>query len=1522
VTTPVRRNIRMPHLSFHLLGTPLLEQDGEPLRIVRRRALATAVYLAKTGQRHNREQLMAIFWPDHAAADARADLRRTLHVLRRAFGGDRLESHAGFVQWVAGEDCWLDVDEFHQLQVACTQHDHPPDAICDRCLPLLARAANLYRDEFLAGFSLPDSPPFDAWQFFERERLRAEAADVLSRLIHGYTEQHDYVAAIGYAHRRLVLDPLDEESHRCLMELYAASGQAAAAYRQYNQCLHLLQNELNLTPSPETDDLLRTIRERAEPTQRTVDDLKPEHLVTQSEDAIEHLPAKDEIRLVTVASIGLLERAYNVVDPALDEMLADMQSLTAIVDELASRFDGQCQSSVSEDLLLFFGVDHVREDDAERGVRAALAVTRVADEQGLAVQAGVNSGMAYIRRPAVGETAEFQVMGPVINLATRLRNRAEPGQVLVGAGTYRPTRGAFQYDTLAMALPGIQGTVPAYQLQRPYTHPTKTRGIEGLHAEMIGRHGDLNTLRTLLSDVATGRRGRLVSIVADAGVGKSRLVAEARQLAEANVFRWLEGRSQSLTASTGYGLFTDMLSDYLSRQAAHSSTADALLGLLLRFQQAGQLSDEEVEEMGPLLGRLLCLRFESDWDTRLNEVTAEHLRRRTLQVLRRLCRLLAIEQPLALVCEDLHWADPLSLDVIGALMETLADVPILLLAVYRPDEAQADGQLIALARRRCPDLFTVVELRALDEEESRQLVASLLAIDALPSSMRSLITDKAQGNPLYLEEVVRTLIDGDVLYRDGDRWRARRLLASVTVPATLQSIILSRIDRLAPVKKTYLQAAAVLGRLFRPRLVDAIAGSAAAHDTTLAGLVQDALVFQERAVPEPEYSFHHVLVRDAIYQDLPRGDRIRLHRQAGQAIEALYARHLQPQIELVAHHYDLGDDAEKAIHYLLLAGRKAQANYLNQEACASFERALARLDALEPTALHQRQRLDALERLGELQTMLEDFAEAETLLHQAVALATDLALPPRQRVQPILSLCQLYNSTGDIMAQLEQCERGLALIDDLDAPMEFVVLKTYQSTAFSGRDDWRSAISSVGEIVDILPDLPYSGHLIDVWFSAVLWCRLTKHVAWGFDLIDSVLDEALRRRDHWTVAQLHLHSRVFLYETVGDSTSVLSSILAAERFAEKIGDKTLMRGYRYWLSIYHGWLCGNLDEAERYARLALADRSDLYSPSSHVFAHSVLGLVYFCRHDWQQALDRLEHAHSLAVSDEVLVDGVRRGIVGLAWTYTALERKAEGLALLAKIAQEEELHIESWPTVACALAGLEPMCEDTATYDALCQEIVAARLEEPLPLDQWRLLPAEPNKPGRIEEAGLSGWTWHDPFGDCSYEAENGSLIIHAANYHDLWLNNFAAPRLMRPVEGNFAVQTICTAAYDDQPPLGGILLWLDRENYLRLTWNTHAPDGINLLGCTDNIDGFYGMGRLPSAERVHLRLERIGSRVRGLCSTDGLTWHSVGEVGFPAVNRTQAGPLAIGMIHRYVHAGAWPAGSAIRFDGFRVGTI
>jgi DNA-binding SARP family transcriptional activator len=250
----------MPELALYLLGPPRVERESQPLELQYRKNTALLAYLAVTGERHTREALVALLWPELDSGRARANLRRNLSLLRQALGGHVLTVEGDSIGLDAEADVWLDVNAFHRLLSSCRNHGHPEAQVCPECLVALEQAVALHRGDFLAGFSLTDSLGFDDWQFFEAEQLRRELASALERLVRGHSAHEQYDSAISYARRWLALDPLHEPAHRALMRLYAASGQRAAALRQYGECERLLQEELGAAPEPETTQLYEAIR--------------------------------------------------------------------------------------------------------------------------------------------------------------------------------------------------------------------------------------------------------------------------------------------------------------------------------------------------------------------------------------------------------------------------------------------------------------------------------------------------------------------------------------------------------------------------------------------------------------------------------------------------------------------------------------------------------------------------------------------------------------------------------------------------------------------------------------------------------------------------------------------------------------------------------------------------------------------------------------------------------------------------------------------------------------------------------------------------------------------------------------------------------------------------------------------------------------------------------------------------------------------------------------------------------------
>src|ERR687893_290898 len=252
--------VAVPRTRVSLLGAPRIEHDGEPIEVDTRKAIALVAYLAVTRQRHARDALAGLLWPEYNQTRARAALRRTLSSLGKARAEGWLEVDRESVE-LNRDGVWVDVDRFRDLLAECRTHGHSETEVCPDCLPPLSEAVELYRDDFLAGFALRDSAAFDDWQFFQAEELRRELASALERLSHGHGALEEWAQAVSHARRWLTQDPLHEPAHRWLMQLYAWAGQRAAALRQYRECVRVLEEELGVPPLEETTRIYESIKE-------------------------------------------------------------------------------------------------------------------------------------------------------------------------------------------------------------------------------------------------------------------------------------------------------------------------------------------------------------------------------------------------------------------------------------------------------------------------------------------------------------------------------------------------------------------------------------------------------------------------------------------------------------------------------------------------------------------------------------------------------------------------------------------------------------------------------------------------------------------------------------------------------------------------------------------------------------------------------------------------------------------------------------------------------------------------------------------------------------------------------------------------------------------------------------------------------------------------------------------------------------------------------------------------------------
>ena len=683
------------------------------------------------------------------------------------------------------------------------------------------------------------------------------------------------------------------------------------------------------------------------------------------EQAAPERSSEETHRIVTVLFADVSARQEASQTPSPEGIVPTLRDFAREAGDIIARHGGELHSLVGGCLVAVFGVAGAHESDPERALRAALEARAAAGRLGLDLSAGLSTGDVLFAKVEAGGWSRAALLGAPADAARRLSGNAAPGEILAGEATYRLAARVFEFARLDRDL----GTGAAYRVEHPLLDRGRDMGREGYAADLIGRDAELARLETAVAELRRGRGG-MVSIIGEAGVGKSRLIRELRILAAAGNRGeerpvWLEGRCLEMDMLPGYAPFIDMFQAHFGFRAEEpdQNRCSRVYSGLAEMVAGGALSESRGEEVAPLLCNLLSLRSDQEGRTSFPEYNAEKLRQETFLAVRDVLLALGRQRPVILVFEDLHWADGLSLDLISLLMEAVRESPLLLLCAYRLDPGHRSAHLGAIAARKCRDQYAELRLSELSHDQSAQMVASLLHTASLPLSAREVILERCQGNPFSIEEVVQALLESGLLYAEGGVWLTRGRLDRSAVPGTIQQVIVGRVDRLDEGLRRLLLTASVIGRVFRRRVLEMVSGQPNL-DRDLWTLEDRGLIYEERAVPELEYSFRHVLVQEALVQSLPGQQRAAIHSRVVAAMEALYGENLAEHCEELAHHAVASGDVSKAVPYLLQAGEKAKRAYDNPAAIDHFGRALGLLRSLPGGPERDRRELELQLALG------------------------------------------------------------------------------------------------------------------------------------------------------------------------------------------------------------------------------------------------------------------------------------------------------------------------------------------------------------------------------------------------------------------------------------------------------------------------------------------------------------------------------------------------------------------------------
>jgi ABC-type transport system substrate-binding protein/DNA-binding SARP family transcriptional activator/MoxR-like ATPase len=1042
----------MPWLKLSLLGSPQVEHRGEPLKFDSRKILALVAYLAVTGESHNRESLITLLWPELEPSRARAGLRRNLSVLKKALEGEWLIVDRKTIGTDPSADIGLDVTEFRRLQTVWQSHDHPRNEACSQCLPSLAEAVELYRGEFLEGFSLRDSPNFDEWQFFQTESLRQELAAALESLVNGHTAQGEFKSAVHYARRWLALDPLHEPAHRHLMRLYAWSDQRAAAVRQYGQCERVLEAELGVSPDEETTQLFRAISEKLKlpPGEKRVsapsatgvlndryrldDELGRGNMgaVHRAHDILldRDVAVKmfSNTRLGTEGSVRLLEEAQaaarlnhpNIVS-VYDAGQADVlelsgQKVSFTVMELVKGEPLYDRHPDEMDAILVIArqvcaaLEHahahgiVHRDLKPENIIIARDGTAKLTDFGLArpvasriTTDGAIIGTVFYLAPelALGQRfdgrADLYALGVILYELTtgRLPFIADDAMAVIAQHLHAPlvpprARNAEIPPALDALIVRLMSKDPdnrpasATEVLRLLSSPHKLDQAANLLEEataltrigggqLVGREDELELANDLWSRTLSGQ-GQMLLLSGEAGIGKTRLVRELTTHVRVSGGRAYVGACYA-EGGVPYAPFSQIL---------HRSAKN----------EDGQESDIHESMLADLVTIAPSLRLNYPNVQPLPD-DPESKQLRMFDSLVIFFNTISNRAPLLLIVEDIHWADSGTLTLLRHLARHTRLGRVMIVATNRPVEPEdarvLHEMLLDLNREK---LATRVELPRLDREQTRQMLAVLFTEEITPSFLDGIYRE-TEGNPFFVEELCKALIEsGKMIFSDG-RWQ-RPSMKELGIPQSVEVAIQSRVRVLPVETQDILCLAAVLGRDFEfdtlmKACMPALSGTRAeeALVEALDNAERAQLIREVSSEGGGTYSFVHALIPTTLVESIRSLKRRRLHRQAASAIESRNP----DDFEALAHHYTLAGNLEKAADYLLQAGDRARGLYAHLEAINSYQKAqeyLKKVGKLEQVARTQM-------KLGLTYHNAFDFKAARRAYQEAFILGQQMA---------------------------------------------------------------------------------------------------------------------------------------------------------------------------------------------------------------------------------------------------------------------------------------------------------------------------------------------------------------------------------------------------------------------------------------------------------------------------------------------------------------------------------------------------
>lgn len=717
--------------------------------------------------------------------------------------------------------------------------------------------------------------------------------------------------------------------------------------------------------------------------------------------------------------LGISDLIEDLGETDPDMIIKHLNDYFTHMAEVVEHYEGTLarmdQYAVGDRLVIFFGAPRAHEDDPERAVYTALEMQKAVKDNFSALQTptgiyrfrqriGLNTGHLFAGNAGAPDLRqEYTLMGDDINMAARLMSNSDWQEIFISKKTYERVEPYFELkDRGELKVKGKEILIPTFEVIGKKDEIGKTRGLGSINTPLIGREDEQSKLIQIFEDLRGGR-GQILSVIGESGLGKTRIIQDFKESLtnkeNKNNIQWLRGNALSFSEQISYWLAAQIISGTF-KVSEESSEDDKLFSLWEKGEEL--LGKETARETMPFLAHVMGLELKDDWAEIVFDLDPKVRQKQIFWSVTEYLKAYAIQTPTIIILDDLHFADEASLALIENLFDATLHAPILFALSYRPRRDKGCWQLKGIAEKSYHHRYSEITLDVLSEKNSNNVITALLPGANIPKKILNEIFMKTSGNPFYIEEVVRTLMDSGAVEKDSkdqSLWNLTEKASSITVPDSLQGAIVARIDRLTEESKTALQMASVIGRKFQIETLRNLSEAEHEVNSWINHLEQNELIEPENINLLESYNFSNAMVQEVAYENLLLQTRYDLHLRVGMFIEnniinnlsdkeddSKLTELLEQESELLAYHFGKSNDYDKASKYLEMSGEKARNAYALNTAISHFE-------LLYDIKVKQKDKVgqaDTLYLLGVMAYEMGNYEQGETWLNDAISLYKSL----------------------------------------------------------------------------------------------------------------------------------------------------------------------------------------------------------------------------------------------------------------------------------------------------------------------------------------------------------------------------------------------------------------------------------------------------------------------------------------------------------------------------------------------------